>query len=365
MGKAKRFFRSYTEGVRREDIRRLFQRDAARAYAVLARDHADIPEPRGRVKRWWHRLKISFLGLSAKLTPARRLLFGVSLLCVIVGMLQVRSGGDVGFTIGFSPGLTGIGVIGLVYLIALELADRVTTRDELEVARQLQRDLLPRVPPDVPGWRFASSYRTANEVGGDYYDFVRLEDGRLAILAGDASGHGMAAGLVMAIANATLKLALDLDPAPERVARLLNRTLWRTGTRRNFMSFFYALLDPTSGRCEWVCAGHPFPILRRADGSSEELGVGGFPLGVRETVELETRSTTIGPGDLVAIYSDGLPETRSAGDEAFGFERVGREVRAGGTPAEIHDRLLAAMDRFRGEEPLIDDVSLVIVERRI
>ena len=94
-----------------------------------------------------------------------------------------------------------------MFLLALELVDRVLVRDELEVARQLQRDLLPSERPDCPGYRIAHSYRTANEIGGDYYDFLPLPDGRLALVIGDASGHGMAAGLLMAIANAALKLA--------------------------------------------------------------------------------------------------------------------------------------------------------------
>src|SRR5258705_1779404 len=99
-----------------------------------------------------------------------------------------------------------------------------------------------------------------------------LPGGGIALLVSDASGHGMAAGLVMAIANATLKTALDLDPAPEKVLALLNRTLCRTGNRRTFLSVFFALLEPQSGEMEYVCAGHPFPYLRRADGRIEELG---------------------------------------------------------------------------------------------
>src|SRR5258705_2359264 len=97
-----------------------------------------------------------------------------------------------------------------------------------------------------------------------------LPGGGIALLVSDASGHGMAAGLVMAIANATLKTALDLDPSPERVIQLLNRTLCRTGTRRTFMSVFYALLRPATGEVEYVCAGHPFPLLRRETGDIEE-----------------------------------------------------------------------------------------------
>ncbi len=105
-------------------------------------------------------------------------------------------------------------------LLVLELADRVVVRDELEVARELQRELLPRQAPEVPGYEFAFSYRTANTIGGDYYDFLPLEDGRLVVLMGDASGHGIAAGLLMAIANSALKLGFDADPDPADCRRV-------------------------------------------------------------------------------------------------------------------------------------------------
>src|SRR5262249_55676387 len=150
---------------------------------------------------------------------------------------------------------------GLAFLLALELVDRVLVRDELEVARELQAALLPHGTIDLPGYSVAHSYRTANEVGGDYYEIVRLPDGRVAMMVGDATGHGMAAGLVMAIANATLKTALDIDPDPRRVLALLNRTLCRTGSRRTFMTVFYALLDPQTGELTTISAGHPFPLL--------------------------------------------------------------------------------------------------------
>jgi hypothetical protein len=112
-----------------------------------------------------------------------------------------------------------LSVAGLVLLLVLELADRVVVRDELEVARELQRGLLPRQAPAVSGYDFAFSYQTANTIGGDYYDFLELEDGRLVIVIGDASGHGIAAGLLMAIANSALKLGFDADPDPVSAAR--------------------------------------------------------------------------------------------------------------------------------------------------
>lgn len=357
------FARSYTSGLKPGDVRRLFDQDASRVYAVLARDHAQEAEPSGRFRRFLHRVRVVFLGLSYKLTPARRLLFALALVLAFLGLVEANSRGNLVIGPG-NPFLLVGSIAALIYLLALELADRVLIRDELEVARQLQRELLPSRSPTVPGYAFAHSYRTANEVGGDYYDFPPLADGRLAVVAGDASGHGMAAGLVMAIANATLNVAMDIDPRPERVAAILNRSLWRTGTRRNFMSLFYGILDPASGELEYLCSGHPFPLLRRDGGTIEELGNGGFPLGVREILEPATASAALRPGDTLVIHSDGLPEARNARGEVFGYERLAALLKTGGTPQEIHDRTMRALDDFRGDEPLIDDVSLVIVGRQ-
>jgi hypothetical protein len=361
------FVRDYTAGLRRQDLHRLFQREAVEAYGVLTRDHA-APEPVDGWKRFWHRVRIVFLGLSYKLTPARRILFAGAMLAFLVGLFDVQikfSRNDAVPEV--SVGLTSIwlvlSVAALVFLLALELVDRIRVRDELQVARELQGDLLPRSVPDLPGFHISHSYRTANEVGGDYYDFSLLDDGRLALMVGDASGHGMAAGLLMAIANATLGLAVDLDPSPPEVLRLLNRTLCRTGGTREFMSIFYALLDPATGALEFASAGHPFPLLRRHDGTIEELGQGALPLGVRRDVEFSSLTVSLDPGDVLVLYSDGLPEGIDVNGQTFGYEQLHQLVALPGTPKAIHERILLAFDSHRGEQPLEDDFSLVVLGR--
>lgn len=366
--RAQDFFRDYTAGLKPGDVRRLFDRDAARAYAVLTREHSGVPEPKKGLKRVFFRAKLAFLGLSYKLTPPRRILFAVSLLAFVIGLLGDSTVGysakGTRFAVDFSPLWFAVSIGCLVFLLALELVDRVRVRDELEVARELQEELLPHDLPVLPGYLFAHSYRTANEVGGDYYDLTLLPDGRLSLMMGDASGHGMAAGLVMAIANATLQTAVDLDPSPERVLALLNRTLCRTGTKRTFMSVFYAVLIPATGELEYVCAGHPFPLLRRADGSLEELGCGGFPLGLREPLEVVRRTVTLQPGDLLVLYTDGLPEAVDAtGKTAFGYERIQAALGPGGSPQTVHDGILRSFDRHAGGEPLLDDLTLVVIAR--
>ncbi len=358
--RTQRALRSYAKGLRSQDLAHLFSREAVQAYSILTRESE---EDRG--SGFFARLRDLFLGISYHLGPARRLLF-----CTTVGLAFL---GLFDFDLRLVPGLPALdsdplfhllAIAGLIYLLALELVDRVQVRDELEVARQLQHELLPRQAPATPGYTFAHSYRTAREIGGDYYDFFPVADGRLAIVAGDASGHGIAAGLLMVIAKSTLELAVGIDPDPARVTQLLNRSLYDTGGTRAFMTLFYGLLDPISGRLDYVCAGHPFPLLRRPGGELEELGRGGLPLGLRAELEISTASTTLRPGDLLTIYSDGFPESVRTGDQqAFGFERIHQIVRRGGSPADLHRRVVDEHRAFLGGEAPHDDVSIVVVGR--
>jgi serine phosphatase RsbU (regulator of sigma subunit) len=357
--RTERFVREYTEGIGARDIQRLFDRDAAHAFGVVTRQH-EGSEPKGGFKRFLYRAKILFLGLSFKLSPPRRVLFGI---CIVLALLAFQG------VQALDPGYGQFvlfhlaSVAGLVFLIVLELADRIQVRDELEVARQLQRDLLPVDGPGVEGWDFAFSYRTANTIGGDYYNFLPLGNGKLAIVVGDASGHGIAAGLLMAIASSSLKLAVDTDPSPAAVASFVNRALVRSGGRRAFMTLFYALLDPARGSMDFVVAGHPYPMLRRADGTIVELGEGGLPLGIREELVSPTGTITIEPGEQLLLYTDGIVETLDASGADYGYGRLRRILEFGGGAAAIHDRIVREVSAFQGDAPVHDDRSLVVVSR--
>ena len=261
--RAQTFVRQYTAGVRGGDLRRLFREEASDAYQVLTRDQPPVAEDASGARAFVQRAKILFLGLSYQLSPSRRLLFALAVTLALLGTCRIEYNTGGGVHVGGSTGPLIIAVVLLVFLLALELVDRVRVRDELEVARELQRQLLPREAPALTGWEVAHSYRTANAVGGDYYTFRELPDGRVAVVGGDASGHGIAAGLIMVIAHSTLQLATDQDPRPEAVVPLVNKAIASAGGRRAFFTMFYGLLEPETGRLDFVCAGHPFPLLRR------------------------------------------------------------------------------------------------------
>jgi hypothetical protein len=356
--------RGYSGGVRPRELPGLWRSDWKRAYGIITRDHPDEEEPKGWFRRWWYRAKTLFVEFTSRLSPPRRLLFALCLLLAVVGLqtdnIEV---GEETIETWQHPILLFISVLGLVFLLVLELADRIQVRDELEVARQLQRDLLPREAPPIEGYGFAFSYRSANTVGGDYYEFLPLADGRVALAVGDASGHGIAAAMLMAISNAILRLAVDTDPSPLAVAEMMNRALMGTGGPRAFLTLFYALLDPPSGEFEYVCAGHPFPFLRRRDGEILKLGSGAFPLGLRPRLELETGGSEIGIGDLFVLYTDGIPEAINEEGEAFGFDRLERSLEPAGTPQQVHDRIITEVGRFEDRSEHDDDRSLVVIGR--
>lgn len=356
------FVRNYTDGVDAGEIPRVVGRDAGRAFNVLTRDQPDR-QASSKIGVFWDRTKRLFMGLSYKLAPPRRILFAVAILVVIIGLKsQEISFGSYSVYLESSPFLLLVAIGILILLLILELADRVVVRDELEVARQLQAELIAEKSPTVEGWSFAFSYRTANTIGGDYYEFVPLENGKLLIAAGDASGHGIAAGLVMAVASATLKLAADRDPDPVAMAETVNGALFRTGGPRAFMTFFLGVLEPKTGGLEYVCCGHPFPMLRHEDGRIDELGRGGLPLGIRRRLELEAHQTVIKPGEVLAIFSDGVPEALNAQGDAFGFDRLQTTVEKGGHAQEVHNRIRSSVFMFCGDEKPQDDLSLVVVE---
>lgn len=363
------FVRDYTQSLGSREMRQLFDKEAAEVFEVLTRDQKE-PEPKDNFHRYLYRARVLFFSIAYKLTPARRALFASAILALLFSLFDLGlklSDEEAGwsFKLEYSPFFAVVAVACLVYLIALEMVDKIRVRDELEVARQLQTDLMPKTSPELAGYQFAHSWRTANEVGGDYYDFLPLPDGRLVLVVGDASGHGMASGLVMAIAHATLKTALDLDPSCESVVKLMNRAICRTGDKRTFMSLFYGLLDPETGRLEHTSAGHPFPLLRRADGSVEELGRGGLPLGLVDPLPVVTDSAILAPGDTLVLYSDGLPEAVDQAGNAFGYERLKQQTAAGGSPQVLHSRILNNFDRHTAGSPLRDDLTLVVVEHTL
>ena len=186
----------------------------------------------------------------------------------------------------------------------------------------------------------------------------------MALAMGDASGHGIAAAMLMAISNATPQTGRrHRSRSPRAVAEMMNRALVGTGGPRAFLTLFYALLEPGNGKFDYVCAGHPFPLLRRWEGEILKLGSGSFPLGLRPQLQLQASSGEMHPGDLLVLYTDGIPEAINEAGEAFGFDRLQKSLEAGGSPRQVHDRIRAEVERFEDRSEHDDDRSLVVIDR--
>ena len=347
-----------------DDVTNLYSLEWPETKKMLMAEHrAEIEQERAAWRRWVRTISAIFYGLAKKLAPHRRLLFAFSFIAFFVCLANVVTHTeDPPFWV-FAE-LTGTFLL-MVLLLAMELIDKVKFRDELQLARDLQASLIPHEMPRLPQWEISAFNRIANTVGGDIYDFVPLPDGRVAVLFGDASGHGMAAGLVMAVAHAAFRTQLEVDPSPEGIAASLNRILCRTGGPRSFFSCAYLLLSP-DGTYLATIAGHP-PVLKiDATGKVvERIGRGAYPLGVKAALTWEVVRGTLGPGERLLMHSDGLTEARNFTDREFGDAYV--EVIAGWYPEasaqSLLETLLGEWRSFMGRAVPDDDVSVAVIRR--
>jgi serine phosphatase RsbU (regulator of sigma subunit) len=246
-----------------------------------------------------------------------------------------------------------------------EAQERERIEQELRVARLIQHTLLPKSAPELEGHHIAVYYQPAREVGGDFYDFLDLEDGRLGLIVGDVSGKGVPAAIVMAITRTMLRAAYRLgSPAPGEILEQVNNILYKDIPPNMFVTCLAALLDSRSGRLHYANAGHDLPYLRHAEGGSEELRATGMPLGLMPNMSYEQKEITLEPGESVLLYSDGLVEAHDPQREMFGFPRMQGFVGAHPDAATLIDSLLAELERFTGEEwEQEDDITLLTLKR--
>ena len=240
----------------------------------------------------------------------------------------------------------------------------VVHSSELRIAQLIEHTLITREPAAPAGWSIGVHYEAAKVVGGDFYDVVPLANGWWALLTGDVSGKGMPAALVMASTLRILRNVLATGAAPHLVLEHANAELAVRLPRHVFVTCQYAVLNPTTGLLRYANAGH-CPALRVYGGASvQELAGGGLPLGVEPKTSYPETELTLGQGDSLLLYSDGVVEARSPDGTLFGFDRLQQFVSgsASAVPGLIQ-RLLEALDRHRATRALDDDLMLVLVQR--
>ena len=241
-----------------------------------------------------------------------------------------------------------------------------SVEQELGTARSIQHALLPKDLPKLEGWKIAYHYQPAREVGGDFYDFLRLDDGRVGLVIGDVSGKGIAAALVMANTQSVLRaVARRGNVAPGRVLAEANEVLYAYIPSGTFVTCFYGVLDPENGRLVYANAGHDPPYSQRG-GDAQELRARGMPLGLMPDMPYEEKEAVLAAGDDLLLYSDGLVEAHDTKGDMFGFPRLRRLIMAQSTGSgeELIDVLLAELTSFTGADAeQEDDITLVTLER--
>jgi serine phosphatase RsbU (regulator of sigma subunit)/anti-sigma regulatory factor (Ser/Thr protein kinase) len=240
-----------------------------------------------------------------------------------------------------------------------------SVEQELRVARDIQHALLPKDLPELEGWEIAHCYRPAREVGGDFYDFLRLEDGRVGFVIGDVSGKGIAAALVMANTQSVLRaVAQRRGITPGGVLKEANDILHAYMPPNTFVTCFYGVLDPKSGSLRYANAGHDLPYERH-DGRVDELRARGMPLGLMSGMTYEEEEAVLAAGDDLLFYSDGLVEAHDPKGEMFGFSRLQGLIKAHRSgDSSLISFLLSELTRFTGKNRnQEDDITLVTLER--
>jgi serine phosphatase RsbU (regulator of sigma subunit) len=246
-----------------------------------------------------------------------------------------------------------------------EQMERERLEREQQVASEIQQRFLPATAPVVAGYELQGISFPCYEIGGDYYDFIQRENGKLVVALGDVSGKGTAAALLMSSLHAAVHAQVESSDSLAKTIGSINRYLVDSIPANRFVTLFYAELDPRNGGLAFLNAGHNPPLIVHAAGTMEQLASGGLPLGIMSDADFREGHTNLQPGDVLVIYSDGVSEAVNPTGEEFGptrlYETVARNLDT--SAAGIRDRIESALTKFCQGTPAADDITLVIVKR--
>jgi sigma-B regulation protein RsbU (phosphoserine phosphatase) len=286
-----------------------------------------------------------------------------------IGVFQLLNKGDGAFTTEDENFITALSTHASLAVENARLYEEekalASIREEVRLAAKIQMDLLPKSVPDVRGYEMAGTSIPAQVVGGDYFDFIPLEGGKMGVCLGDVSGKGLPAALLMANVQATLRGQTLLGGDVASCVRRSNRLLFESTPPEKFVTLFYGALDPANHAFNFSNAGHDHPCLFRNDGKTVRLESGGIVLGILPDYAYESGSVVFGPGDVLVIYSDGIVESMDAGNEQFGIGRLTDVIAAnlGESARGILGAIVEAAQRHAGAAPQYDDMTVVVVKR--
>ena len=365
-----RFFKAYTQGLTTVELERLFTRETPEAYRFFSRtiDHAEL------LKLPWHRrviayARVFFLAFTMKLTPARRAIYAAALISIVIGLAELFQ--EVHLLVvphpTFAPGTLWLlaGFLLVNFLVFVEVADRLTLKNELEIARGIQQAMLPRAAFHASGVEAFGMTRPANTVGGDFYDILPLPDGRVLFALGDVAGKGSPASLLMALLLAMMRTLVDEGFEGAALAARLNAQIVKHAPASRFVTLFFGVLDTSTGEFGYVNAGQNPPLVRRATGGYDRLKTGGIALGMFEFATYEFASTRLNVGDVIVMYSDGVTEAEN--EAGVPFEESGLQAVIDGpgwaSAKELAWATFAAVDQYSEQRRLFDDLTILVVRR--
>jgi len=356
------FWQRISEGIAVQQLWMQFRAEARASYEVYSHD---VPlarrEGESDWRRFWRVARGLFWAMAMKLSPGRRAFFLIGLIFLFVPGIHFVSGD----TEIDTRGLASFGGLILLALLALELADRVAMKRDLEIAREIQSWLMPSTAPAIPGLDIAFATRPANTVAGDYHDaFFRPSD-RLLLVVADVAGKSVPAALLTATLQASLRTLAALPSSlVELVGRVNQYACQQSLQGRRFTTAFIAELDPVTGSLTYVNAGHNWPVLRRASGSIERLEIGGLPLGISSTKSYQSGVATLVRGDLLLIFTDGLVEAENDHALEYGEDRMLPIVQTLGDASakEALQRLMSSVELFVGATRQHDDITCLVMK---
>ena len=350
-----------TAGMEIEELWAQFKTEASESSRLYKQDVSG--RAGGRERSWKQPFKIFgtlFWSILKKLSPARRLFLLLTMILAflsVIGFHFLFLTQELEFTLAF---------VGLLILLVLTLGDHISMKRDIEIAREIQRWLVPRRAPDVPGVDVAFATRPAKTVGGDFYDaFRRPTDGPLLIAVADVSGKSVPAAMLMATFQASLRALGSVSGSLAELVRGLNRQVCANSRNSRFTTAFLAELDPATGDLIYICAGHNPPILKRDNGSFERLKSDNIPFGIELKEDYKTGATRLEPHDLLVIYTDGVTEARNEEREEFGEARLLTLLQIAGTErsALTLSNIMQNLDEFVGAASQHDDITCMVVRR--
>jgi len=350
------------DDLRRRDIRQSVERDFddLKEFYLTPKRKARLATM-GWLKHWFYMTGWLVKSLLLKLTPVRRLLLFLAFLFLIVSGSYTTEGDA---TYQFNTQV--LAAIMILFVLMLELKDKLIARSELEAGRKVQYSLMPEKTPEVPGWSLWLYSRPANEVGGDLVDYLKISTHRHAVSLADVAGKGLSAALLMAKLQATIRALASDQRSLVSFGETLNRIFYRDRVPQMFASLVYAELDPDSRSIRILNAGHLPPLIKRGS-VVEELSKGGPALGILPDAAFEEHGCELAAGEFCVVYSDGLTEAQDGAGEFFGTQRFLDLLRTvdGANALVIGEKIVQSVDRFVGEARASDDLSLVILQRMV